>query len=183
MAIFCCRVFLLFTVVGWPIYFNRVHAQSVDDVATRRAKLESDLKILESQIEAQREIVESKQKQAVSLERDIAIFDASIKKANLSIKARDIAIQQLSSNISSKEKTIGILSEKLNRELESLAELIRKTDQIDNISFSEFYSWQRNSLRYLCGHRQIQNNRRGLEQVACRCRAKQNCHGRREKNA
>ncbi|MEK7614677.1 MAG: hypothetical protein AAB428_03370 [Patescibacteria group bacterium] len=134
---FAVVVFLLFAVVGEPIYLNRAHAQSADDVATRRAKLENDLNILESQIEAQQEIVESKQKQAVSLERDISIIDASIKKANLSIKARDIAIQQLTNNISSKQKIIGVLSEKLDRELESLAQLIRKIDQIDNISFSE----------------------------------------------
>ncbi len=134
---FIVLLFSFLATASVPVCLNRAEAQSADDVTTRRAKLENDLKILESQIEAQQEIVESKQKQAVSLERDISIIDASIKKANLSIKARDIAIQQLTNNISSKQKTIGVLSEKLDRELESLAQLIRKIDQIDNISFSE----------------------------------------------
>jgi hypothetical protein len=118
---------------------NILMAQTAGDlVAERRAKLEGDLKILESQIEAQQQIIQAKQRDAVSLERDVAIFDANIKKSNLSIKARDISIKQLTNGIEDKKKTIGALSEKLTRGLESLAQLIRKTDQIEGVPLQEF---------------------------------------------
>lgn len=113
------------------------YAQSADDVVARRMKLESDLKVLESQIEAQREIVQGKQNEAASLERDIAIFDAKIKQANLSIKARDLSIRKLSDGIFEKQKKIGQLSDKLERELASLAQIIRKTNQVDGTSVPE----------------------------------------------
>lgn len=112
--------------------------QAASDVATRRAKLENDLKILESQIEAQRQIVGTKQKESTSLERDIAIFDAKISQANLSIRARNLTIQKLTTDIGDKQKTIGELGDKLERELKSLAHLIRVTDQIESISIAEF---------------------------------------------
>ncbi|MFA5841930.1 MAG: hypothetical protein WC835_03165 [Candidatus Paceibacterota bacterium] len=136
------KAFIFFTlVIGafLPIFGANIMAQSAGDlVAERRTKLEGDLKILESQIEAQQQIIDAKRRDTVSLERDISIFDANIKKANLSIKARDISIKQLTNSIADKKQTIGVLSGKLSRELESLAQLIRKTDQIENVPLQEF---------------------------------------------
>ena len=79
-----------------------------------------------------------KQKESVSLERDIAILDAKIKEADLSIKVRNLSINKLSSEINNKEKTIEILSEKIDREKESLAQLLRKTRELDESSVIEF---------------------------------------------
>jgi len=125
-------LFALFVFLGMSVF-----AQSADDVVARRAKLESDLKVLESQIEAQKEIIEGKRSQAQTLERDIAIFDAKIKETDLRIRARDLSIQKLTRDIADKQKTITGLSAKLTRELESLAQIIRKTDQIEDITLPE----------------------------------------------
>ncbi len=133
-------VFLLsFIALTFFLFFSIpvLHAQSAQDVIDRRAKLEYDLKILESQIDAQEKIIQEKQTEAVSLERDIALLDARINQANLSIKARNLAITKLSQDISSKQKTIGQLSNKLTRELESLSQIIRKTDQVQAVSLPE----------------------------------------------
>ena len=118
--------------------FSFVFAQTADDVISRRAKLESDLKVLESEIESQRKILSDKQKESVSLERDIAILDAKIKESDLSIKARTLSIQKLNGEISDKEEKIGVLSEKISREKSSLAQLIRKTRELDESSLVEF---------------------------------------------
>jgi len=107
------------------------------DVDARRAKLESDLSSIEAEIAAQKQILVDKQREAVSLERDVAILDAQIKEATLSIKARDLTIQKLASDISDKKVTIGNLSEKLDREKESLAQIIRKRQEIDSFSLAE----------------------------------------------
>lgn len=106
-------------------------------VADRRAQLELDLANLEKEIEAQRVVLEGKQRERVSLERDVAILNTKIDKAKLSIKARNLAIERLRNEIGGKEDTIDSLVSKLNREKDSLAQLIRKTNEIDSYSFAE----------------------------------------------
>lgn len=108
------------------------------DVARHRAELESQLQQLEREIADQATILQGKQKERQSLERDVAILDAEIQRARLSIKARDLTIQTLSSDISDKASTITALDEKLVRERQSLAEIFRKTNEIDDHSVMEF---------------------------------------------
>jgi membrane-bound lytic murein transglycosylase B len=103
-------------------------------VDARRAELERQLANLEKQIEEQRKLVTNKQKDAVTLERDIAILNAQISKAKLEIRARDIAIQNLGGEITKKNQTITTLSQKMNREQQALAELLRKTRESDRVS-------------------------------------------------
>ncbi|MFA6898554.1 MAG: hypothetical protein WC250_04085, partial [Candidatus Paceibacterota bacterium] len=106
-------------------------------VASRRAELEQQLSVLESQIKQQEQILNTQQEKSVSLERDVAIITAQINKAKLSIKARDLTIQKLSQEIGVKNSTISSLDAKLGREKESLAQLLRKTNEIDDFSLPE----------------------------------------------
>lgn len=133
------------------IFYERAQAQATSgDVVSRRAQLEAELSNLEKDIEAQRKILAEKQREGVSLERDIAILDAEISKAKLSIKARTITVKNLEEDIGQKSRTIGTLSDKIDREIASLAQLLRKTDEIDssslveviltNVSISEFFA-------------------------------------------
>lgn len=120
------------------LFFAVLPVQSYAQIdEARKAQLESDLKSLEAQIEEQQNILKEKQNESVSLERDIAIFDAKIKEANLQIKARDLAIKKLTNSIADKQKTIGVLSSKINREKQSLSQIIRKTRELDNSSIVE----------------------------------------------
>ncbi|XKT75455.1 MAG: hypothetical protein ACJKSS_01565 [Patescibacteria group bacterium UBA2103] len=108
-----------------------------DVVAERRAQLEAELRDLEVQIAAQQELLNDKARERTTLERDVAILDAQIKKAELQIRARTVAIQQLNNGIAQKQETIGELGEKLVREKNSLAQILRKTSRIDDISLVE----------------------------------------------
>lgn len=114
-------------------------AQVVDPAAVgeRRAELEQELSKLEEQIEGFRSLIGEKQQAAASFERDIAILDAQIKKARLEIKARNIAISQLSDTIGEKSLAIDGLLAKINREKASLAELLRRMNEIDQTSLIE----------------------------------------------
>ena len=107
------------------------------DVIARRAGLERELVVLEKEIEAQRQILTSKQRESISLERDIAIFDAKIQSAELSIRARKLIIQRLSTDISGKRNTISDLSSKIERERDSIARLLRQTNKLDSFSLVE----------------------------------------------
>ncbi|HJO89663.1 MAG: lytic murein transglycosylase [Candidatus Pacebacteria bacterium] len=131
---------LIFISIIFVVLFSAqiIYAQvGGSDVATHRAQLESDLAVIEAEIDAQQVLLSDKQRERVSYERDVAILDAQIEKARLSIRARDIVIQKLGQDINGKEEVIGGLNEKLGREKQSLAQLLRKTNEIDNISLVE----------------------------------------------
>lgn len=115
-----------------------VFAQSVSDsVAARRQQLEQNLTQLEAEIAAQQQLLDGKQQERQSLERDVSILDASIKKAKLSIQARDLSIEKLNDTIGDKADKIDDLQAKLGREKQSLAQLLRKTDQLNDITAVE----------------------------------------------
>ncbi|MEK7538872.1 MAG: lytic murein transglycosylase [Patescibacteria group bacterium] len=107
------------------------------EAEVRRAKLEAELAGLEKEIDAQADILTKKQREGVSLERDITILNANIEKAKLSIRARSLTVEELTSDIGVKSRTIGTLSAKLEREREALSELIKKTNEIDSYSLPE----------------------------------------------
>lgn len=132
---------IVFLLVFFPaaFRFSIVLAAEVDSSAVlkRRAELERELADLEKQIGEYQSVIQGKQKEATSLERDIAIMDAQIGKAKAEIKARDITIGNLSGAIDEHSKTIGVLEEKIDREKTSLAELLRKTYELDSFSLAE----------------------------------------------
>ncbi|MDO8604829.1 MAG: lytic murein transglycosylase [bacterium] len=133
---------IIFTLIILPIFLGgfstMVSAQEVaDDVLARRAKLEADLAIIDREINAQKTVLEAKQKEGVSLERDVAILTAQIQKAKLSIKARDLSIAGLVDDIGAKNRTIVKYSAKINRERETLASLMRRTNELDTYSIVE----------------------------------------------
>jgi len=130
-------VLILFTLAyeGFSIV---AFAQAVaEDVLALRAKLEAELSSIEKEIGAQKTILEAKQKEGVSLERDVAILTAQIQKAKLSIKARNLSISGLVDDIGLKNRTIGKYSAKIDRERESLAGLVRRTNELDSYSIVE----------------------------------------------
>jgi hypothetical protein len=114
--------------------------------ADRRAELTKQLADVESQIAQQQKILEDRQKESESLAGDIAILDAKISQAKLSIKARSLTIEQLSDDIGAKQQTIGVLSDKLDKEKESLGQILRKSQELDDYSLVELMLVNKKSL-------------------------------------
>ncbi|MBY0538821.1 hypothetical protein K2P56_00105 [Patescibacteria group bacterium] len=141
MTRFFVAMLVLFAVAVPAVLFA---AATSDDVLRHRAGLEAQLAQLEREIAEQAGVLQGKQKERQSLERDVAILDAEIQKAKLSIKARDLTIQSLTDNIGEKADTIVALDEKLTREKQSLASIFRKTNEIDDYSLVEFLLSARN---------------------------------------
>lgn len=119
------------------------------EIAKRRAELKAELANLEQLIARQQELLDDKQGERVTLERDLAIIAAEIEKSRLAIRARSLEIERLQDEIGTREQTIELLSQKLEREKESLSEIVRRTAEVDdmtlvelvlsNKSFSEFF--------------------------------------------
>lgn len=116
-----------------------VFAAEIDPskVNSTRAQLEAELVRIEAQIEKESAVIQEKQRQSTTLERDIAILDAQISKSKLEIKARDITIANLNDNINEHSEIIGVLSQKLDEEKQSLSELLRRVGELDEQSLVE----------------------------------------------
>ena len=90
------------------------------------------------------------QKNTGTLKGDVDYLTSQINALKTKVKARALAIAQLKVDISEKVSKIGTLSAKIAREHESLAQLIRNTNEFDNEnvvhlifsdnSISDFYS-------------------------------------------
>ena len=129
--------------------FKTSSAQSADAVAKRQAELQAELDATNKDIEYWANILKGKQGESASISRDIAILNAKIAEAKAKIKAKNIVIQQLGKDISNKADTIESLSQKIEREKDSLAELVRRANEIEsntvaelvlsNKNFSEFF--------------------------------------------
>lgn len=88
--------------------------------------------------------------QKASLERDISLLNLQIQAAQAQIKVKNLTIAALTSDIGVKQSTIADLQDKLDRSSQSLANLIRETNQNDSVSlpiiilanksFSQFFT-------------------------------------------
>ena len=89
-----------------------------------------------SQIEAQLADLLNKQKeqqkQSGTLKGDITLLTTQINALKTKLKARGLVIAQLKNSIQQKVSTITSLSQKIDREHESLAQLLRNTNEFDN---------------------------------------------------
>ena len=113
--------------------------------AQSQAELEQNLKDLEAQIAALTQNIDQTKKQGTSLKSDITVLTKKIEQSKLKIKAHNSAISRLSQNISEKNRTITVLDEKVGREKDSLAQIIRKMKYLEQYSLLDF-GLQSNSL-------------------------------------
>jgi len=135
---------IIFLLLGNFGFVRILHAQSDPSVEARRAELERELQEVEREIAEQTVFLEGKQKERVSLERDIAIIDAKIGQSRLQIRATELKIQSLTRDIGLKELTIDELNAKTQREKESLAQILRRTNEVDSFSLVEVVLDNRN---------------------------------------
>ncbi len=123
-----------------------VFAQSTADY---EAKLREEEKRLQEEINLLTQDVNKLQGQKTTIEQAIALIDAQIKEAQAKIKLRTLTIDGLTKDIGTKASSIQELEGKLGRSQDSLANLIRRTNEGDSTSlpvmllsgkeFSEFF--------------------------------------------
>lgn len=106
----------------------------LDKAQADRSKLESELSSLEKEIAQKQKELDSQKGKSTSLSRDIAILTTQIAKSKLDIKSKNLQITKLGGEITQKNSTIQTLTERIELEKESLAQLIRKNREIDEIT-------------------------------------------------
>jgi membrane-bound lytic murein transglycosylase B len=104
-----------------------------------QAKLEQQLQQVEAEIKQNQEQLAAKQKERTSLERDVAIMDAKIQASQLAIKERDLMLQRIKGDITQKALGIQSLDSKTASGQQSLAQMLRETRMIDDLSPVELF--------------------------------------------
>lgn len=102
------------------------------------SKLREELKKIEEEIKANQEDIKKTQSQARSLNGDIRVLNNKISESSLKIKSHGITINKITGEIGSKQSEIRRLDDKLSRQKESLAQIVRKSDELSNTSLVEF---------------------------------------------
>ncbi len=118
--------------------------------AEEKEECKKILSQIDQQILEQQRLVEQKQAERQSLERDVGLLEAEIRKSQLGIQARSIAIRELNDQIGDKAAVVSVLDERSEKQKQSISTLLRKTQEIDdnslaelvlsNRSFSEFFA-------------------------------------------
>ncbi len=130
------RLFVLATLIFFGT-FGYAHAQLNETSAEREARLNRELAQVEQEQRETEKVLAETQNQSASLKRDILILDTKIKAAELNIKAKNLLIESLGKDITKKEQTIGVLTNRIERGRSSLAQILRKTNEVGTITMPE----------------------------------------------
>ncbi|MFC1802083.1 hypothetical protein ACFLY7_01445 [Patescibacteria group bacterium] len=101
------------------------------------AELNLILQKCEEEIGEQKNLLEEKQRDSVTKERDIAILGYKIQQSQSDIRAQNIKINRLGSDIYKKSLELSELTEKTDETKTSISKLIRKANELDTYSFTE----------------------------------------------
>lgn len=108
------------------------------EIDAERQKLKDEIVLKELEIQAERiKLLDLKNTRA-GYEEEAAYLEAQIKKATASIRQRELAIKDLDYEVAEKADHIDELSDKYSREVQSLAQILRRTREADERSMVEF---------------------------------------------
>lgn len=110
--------------------FNLNVPRTDDELRALLAICDAESKETQAQLEAQRG-------KSSTIANDVALLDSLIKKAGQQIDVKNQIIGQLGKQINQKTEKITTLSGKLEREYESLEQILRKKNEIDNTTLTE----------------------------------------------
>lgn len=105
-----------------------------------------DKKFLKCQEEilAHQKLIQEKEKEAASLQRDLNLITAKVNKTKTEIKARDISIVNIEREIDKKNQNIEEIGNRMDDIRTSVSELIRETEDLESISLPEIILDRRN---------------------------------------
>ncbi len=126
-------IFSPFAIFSMP---KILHAQ--ESQSQKEANLRAELAQVEKEQAETEKILSIAQNQSASLQRDILILTTKIKAAQLNIRAKNLLIETLGKDITKKQEKIIDLESHITRGRETLSQIMRKTNEIDEISFPEF---------------------------------------------
>lgn len=131
------------SLVSFTAYFllpTTISAQSscTDVVAGKsREQLQADLEACNREIADWQNTLNQTKEQSASYQRDVSALTAKINAAQANIKAKNNAIAGLSKDIAEKQGKINVLSNKIDQGRAGVAEILRKTNELNSYSLVE----------------------------------------------
>lgn len=133
------RKILFLTLISISVLFPiHIFAQSNETTDQKEARLRAELAQVEKEQAETEKILADTKNQTASISRDILILNTKIKAAQLNIRAKNLLIESLGKDINNKQAKIEDLDGHINRGKETLAQIMRKNNELDAISFAEF---------------------------------------------
>lgn len=114
-----------------------VFAQTAQQIVEQEAKLQAEYDNLQKEIDHWQGVLDDTRIKAKNLQGDITGLNAQIKEAEAQIRQKNLIISKLGAQITEKVKKIKTLEGKLTTGKESLAQILRKTNEIDSYSLVE----------------------------------------------
>lgn len=99
-------------------------------------ELNAILKECEKEIAESQAVLNGQKEKSASLQRDVSLLRSRIDAAKKKINQKDAEIKKLGKDITKKNQTIEVLNDNIETGKESLAQLIRRTDELDRMSFA-----------------------------------------------
>jgi peptidoglycan hydrolase CwlO-like protein len=119
-----------------------IFAQTIEETCAnprddKEEALCKELKRLEEEERQVQATLNNQKAQSASIQTELNILSSQIRQAQLNIEQKNLAIQQIGSDIALKDQTVKQLNEKLERSKSALAQLLKKTNQLEDISLLE----------------------------------------------
>jgi membrane-bound lytic murein transglycosylase B len=105
--------------------------------AEERARLEREYNSLQEEITQWENVLTETRAKKNTLQGDVTYLNAQIKEAEAQIRQKNLAITKLGDEIHTKTKRIGELEFRIDKGRDSLASLIRRKHEIDDLSIVE----------------------------------------------
>jgi peptidoglycan hydrolase CwlO-like protein len=149
---FIAALFVLLGSIFPSVTIAQTSTQVCDDNFTglSQDELRQKLAVCQAELAQQEAALSTQKKQSGTLKGDISVLQADISAKQTKINARLALIKKLGGEIDQKNQKIAVLSDRLENQKQSLAQLIRKTRELDNDSvvqlllttgsISDFYS-------------------------------------------
>ena len=107
--------------------------------ASNEAQLRAELAALQQEIAAKESELANQKKNSASLGRDVSVLRGQIDKARLQIQAKQNMIKQLGGQINQKQNRIVELDTKKKRGESTLAQILRKKYQLEQVTLPELF--------------------------------------------
>lgn len=126
--------FLLITLIVAPMAYV-AHGQELSD--REREHLEEEYDKLQEEIAEWEQVLAETRAKKNTLQGDVSTLNAQIKQAEARIRQKNIAIGSIGKEIKQKNARIGALESRIDAGHESLASLMRRQNQIDDLTLIE----------------------------------------------
>lgn len=154
IVFFFCAIFF----AGSFVYAQTAQPASEADLQARLAEIEKEQAALQQSLDDTRQ-------QTATIQRDTNILTTEIKQAQLNIKAKNLNIAQLGKDIDTKTQHITDLTGQIEQGKQSLAQIIRKLNDIDAFSLPEIILAKQNLSEALIDIDSFSSVNRSLEDL------------------